>query len=747
MDTHLPTGAPLYFGPRRPKRLKIDVACDTCRSRKVKCDGARPACGNCSKRFGQKDHCRYSNSDGTPAAPHKDTSPSTYTDWPPAKNEPQKQPHPTQVSNLTNHHVPPGGDPYPSRNCQEPHSSSQVSTFRPVLPGPSPGKGSADVKHAIPRDKRTAAISDAGSVRAPDASPSAIDSMTAVVDDDVSTGEFFGSSSAGSFTSQIKAAVANRLGQAQPKPPRSGLSLGVGNLNAPRRAGMHNSANEVLPPRRQADHLMNVYWFYVDPLYPFLDRRKWEQNYANLFAGTPIDTDEVIFVATLNIIFALATQLVESMEPENRDETSGVYFKRAKDLLDLTFWDSGSLELVQYLLLMSQYLQSTNLPHQTWMIVGSAVRVAQSLGLHLPETSALQPTTSQRELLRRIWHGCVLMDRMVSLTHGRPAMISRNLASAVPLPLTSSNAKPNDYGRLTEGSFFVKSIELYEITHRVLLDLYSEPGSRPRSTIHDDRKDEDLASVMQLDSAMMKWEESLPKFLVLGDADVANNDVSHRQAVILHIRFLHARMLLLRPVVARVCLPPPGFGVAAARPPDSLQSRVMQQCTIYCVEIARSIISLLLKYQANDGTVGLLPAWWYRVYYLFSAATVLIAAKLRTDIINLQDINQAWSEAMKVLQAHEHVNTSARRCVAALQILSSKILNGGASTSDSSAHFDTTVSPMHSSVPHVGGIQPAVQQDQSFSQFPELDIRDLTFTVDDFSWLNDMNTWNVLNDT
>lgn len=359
---------------------------------------------------------------------------------------------------------------------------------------------------------------------------------------------------------------------------------------------------------------------------------------------------------------------------------------------------------------------------------------------------------------------------MVSLTHGRPAMISRNLASAVPLPLTSSNAKPNDYGRLTEGSFFVKSIELYEITHRVLLDLYSEPGSRPRSTIHDDRKDEDLAAVMQLDSAMMKWEESLPKFLVLSDADVASNDVSHRQAVILHIRyictrnscleypqhlnqltncdrFLHARMLLLRPVVARVCLPPPGFGVAAARPPDSLQSRVMQQCTIYCVEIARSIISLLLKYQANDGTVGLLPAWWYRVYYLFSAATVLIAAKLRTDIINLQDINQAWSEAMKVLQAHEHVNTSARRCVAALQILSSKILNGGASTSDSSAHFDTTVSPMHSSVPHVGGIQPAVQQDQSFSQFPELDIRDLTFTVDDFSWLNDMNTWNVLNDT
>jgi hypothetical protein len=31
-----PTSAP------RPKRVKIDVACVTCRMRKVKCDGARP---------------------------------------------------------------------------------------------------------------------------------------------------------------------------------------------------------------------------------------------------------------------------------------------------------------------------------------------------------------------------------------------------------------------------------------------------------------------------------------------------------------------------------------------------------------------------------------------------------------------------------------------------------------------------------------------------------------------------------
>lgn len=358
---------------------------------------------------------------------------------------------------------------------------------------------------------------------------------------------------------------------------------------------------------------------------------------------------------------------------------------------------------------------------------------------------------------------------MVSLTHGRPAMISQDLASSVPLPLTSSNAKPDEYGRLTEGSFFVKSVELYEITHRVICDLYAEPGFQQRCAARTDKQDENLAIVMQLDSAMMAWEEGLPKFLVISDPDVAMNDVSHRQAVILYIRlfptscstdekgvqtdadtlprFLHARMLLLRPIVARVCLPQQDSGAASSRSPDSLQSRVMQQCTVCCVDIARNTISMLLKYQAYDGTVGLLPAWWYRVYYLFSAATILIAAKLRTDIFDPQDINHTWSEVMKVLEAHEHVSQSARRCVAALQILSSKILQSAAPTNTSVTVSNTMPSMPNNEAVQTGQTEFPMPLENSFAQFPDLDIRDLTFTVDDFSWLNDMNAWNVLNDT
>lgn len=224
--------------------------------------------------------------------------------------------------------------------------------------------------------------------------PAGTDSMTMLPAESEITQQYFGSSCAGSFTRQIKAAMDARLGVPPEKPIPSATS--------PRQGGRSGSLDYTLPPRRTADKLVEVYWLYVDPLYPFLDRKKWEHTYDSIFAGTPIPSDERIFVASLNAIFALSTQLVESLESEHRDSASNGYFHKAQELRDLNLWDPRSLELEQCRLLMSQYLQSSSCPHQTWMVVGAAVRTAQSLGLHLPETSAEVVDVRERELWRRV---------------------------------------------------------------------------------------------------------------------------------------------------------------------------------------------------------------------------------------------------------------------------------------------------------------------------------------------------------
>lgn len=235
-----------------------------------------------------------------------------------------------------------------------------------------------------------------------------MDSMNAIVDG--TSTEYFGSSSAGSFSSRIKAAIEERLGRSQRGSAKHPHLQQLHFLSSSRK-NTFDISNLVLPPRRLANELMQTYWHFIAPLYPFLDRQHWDQSYNNVFAGQPIQGDEKVFIATMNMIFALSTQLKEHLDQDKREHTSNVYFERAREPLDTMLWSTGTLELVQYLLLTGQYLQCTVSAHQTWMVVGSATRIAQSLGLHLPETSATAPTLRQKELYRRVWHGCVLMDR------------------------------------------------------------------------------------------------------------------------------------------------------------------------------------------------------------------------------------------------------------------------------------------------------------------------------------------------
>lgn len=202
-------------------------------------------------------------------------------------------------------------------------------------------------------------------------------------------------------------------------------------------------------------------------------------------------------------------------------------------------------------------------------------------------------------------------------------------------------------------------------------------------------------------------------------------------------------MLLLRPMLARFCLSqgPP----SPSETHDDLSSRVMQQCAIVCVEAAQSLISVIVRFQRHDGTLGLLPAWWYRVFYIYTAATVLVAARLRPAVFSTLDVARSWNQAMALLHDHEGLGPSPRRCAAALQILSAKMFQ------EQQPQVQTAPGPgaeaengAAGAVAVPGGI-PGEQQHETFDMpFPYLgqdaafDLDAITFDVNDFSWLNSM---------
>lgn len=133
----------------------------------------------------------------------------------------------------------------------------------------------------------------------------------------------------------------------------------------------------------------------------------------------------------LNSILTLGA----STAKDEKDGTDHHFYRKAvSSWQDQSMLESGSLALVQALLLLSNYTQKRNLPNTGWNFLGLAVRMALSLGLNR-EMPKWNISLLQREMRRRVWWGLFIFDSGASLTFGRPSLLPERDMMDVQLPL------------------------------------------------------------------------------------------------------------------------------------------------------------------------------------------------------------------------------------------------------------------------------------------------------------------------
>ncbi|KAJ9615172.1 hypothetical protein H2200_001246 [Cladophialophora chaetospira] len=507
----------------------------------------------------------------------------------------------------------------------------------------------------------------------------------ATLDEDNSEG-YFGTSSAGTFMQSVKKLVQQKIYGIPGLPLSSPLTHG----RTPPASGHYitqpKPVEYVLPSRRRADILMSCYWRYVHVLYPYLDKMQMEEDYEKLWKADGSIVDERSFMCLINVIFALSSQIDESTPIGDRQRTAQVFYLRAKELLDIV--ETGSVRSVQSLLLLGQYYQSTSEPHPCWIFTGLAIRTAQSLGLHFTETSECAADIRTRELFRKVWHGCILMDRVVSMTYGRPCMVGPKAALAVPLPLPideeyltpeNSQSRSPQAPRTYSVEFYVLSLKLYDVMHDILFSFYSvngqacQPGEAKDLTFLDQGQN----SVFEIERRLSRWADSIPTHLRLNLSNKPNSGTAeatlHRQAVVLHQRKLHVRLLLLRPVLSAFITSEFHDGDRPV-PLDSLLSqRVYLQCAIVCVKVALEAIDTIHKAKGSGvGELNFCSAWWYNVLYLYTSATVLIAARLSPAVladVSEESVLSGWRIAMEILEEYSVIGASIKRLTTTLRLL------------------------------------------------------------------------------
>ncbi|EWZ36404.1 hypothetical protein FOZG_10412 [Fusarium oxysporum Fo47] len=607
--------------PRR-KRRKVQLACDCCRARKVRCDGKRPVCDVCRRR-GSEQECLYE--EGT------------------LKTQKHIQALEERLEEL------------------ERSRKQEIGDRSPRISAP---KSSASEPEATDTDEAEST-----------------DGLATVSLPNKDQHLLYGPSSTIAFVEHVLLITGETEALDQPAADTAEHRGAKRYRTDAKEQCKDLAVLDLVPIRSISDRYFQSFWDIVHPVYPILHIPTFMRFYNRLWEPGDVEdgseaTENPIMLATLNMVLAIGCRFTHSPKTGNRAALADQFYQRARRLVPIDTLDEATLPVVQLLLLNALHLQSTMHSNRCWNMVGLATRVAQSLGLHTDARKSSSTSQLEREMRRRVWYVCVTLDRLICTTFGRPSMLP--CRSRVPLPITIDDEYLLEIGEGTQppGSpcrlgLFVYTIRLLEILDEVLKSFYAQDAHEQVMDIDTQEKMPllDLDEILRLNSQLDVFLDGLPDYLTLQGTSTGSGvqqDNTLLQPRILYCRFLYTRLLLLRPLT----LPAEFSATIGSSHHKSFDEAVVKEMTQECQETAHKLILVLHQ---GLGTVYRCSAWW-SVYFTFGAATVLQASILFNpdDEVKIA-VDHSLSLAMEILTSLASEVKSSTEAIRVVQNLKGRL--------------------------------------------------------------------------
>ncbi|KAG5761497.1 hypothetical protein H9Q72_010388 [Fusarium xylarioides] len=308
-------------------------------------------------------------------------------------------------------------------------------------------------------------------------------------------------------------------------------------------------------------------------------RRKFQDLYyhSTSSSGPNAPSTGIGFLAVLLAVFATSLHHIGTQESKLKSYNVDAKELKEKilDALKSRFLDvisKGSLEAVQFCVLMASYYLYHGEPGMAWPLSGSGLRIAQALNLHrkmearVPSDQTLNRQIQDR---KRAWWAVYEIDTFCSMLYGFPLGFSDsdcNVEALDPYDEYSGLTKDSHLTRRPSLLFYKCSMSrLSAIVKSALVELY---GAR-----HSDRKTKDdikglFNKVVTLNGRLQEWYGSLaPKLrLRLDGHDLlleiqASHDrkrsgrefedhLFRLQALSLKLAYENAKILIYRPLLS-----------------------------------------------------------------------------------------------------------------------------------------------------------------------------------------------------
>ncbi|KAI0428746.1 fungal-specific transcription factor domain-containing protein [Xylaria sp. FL1042] len=393
-----------------------------------------------------------------------------------------------------------------------------------------------------------------------------------------------------------------------------------------------------IPSRDVILECLGSYFSTIHIAYPFVGKHGFLSKLETLLATGFDDRLPQPWLSLLYSLLALGAYY-QSFRAQG-SQTDGIshqsLFQRSVMLSELNT-SERSVTQVSALLAQSFYLLATSKIERCWRQLGIAIRLAQSIGLHVnmddlrsDYTHHTSAEVRDAEMVSRVWYSLYVLDRLLALQLGRPpAIADQDCHVSIPDRIQELEDQFNDNDsdalRRSDGGkcscasqYFISMIEFSTIIGRILRESY-----HPRRDLV-----ARVDTVARHNKMLLNWKNKLPRHLRfdLGHA-FDKSEILKRQRNMLAIKFHHIQTLIHRPYLCYPHLLRKGHHDSQQQQSALSQDQLGQirQYGRTCEDEATAIIRLLQNVGDAEEVVMNYP-WWQMISCLVCAGSVLVVA-------------------------------------------------------------------------------------------------------------------------
>ncbi|KAK2462672.1 hypothetical protein APHAL10511_005288 [Amanita phalloides] len=335
--------------------------------------------------------------------------------------------------------------------------------------------------------------------------------------------------------------------------------------------------NFVFPP---VDLLLRLVYLYFERVNLFFPLLHWPSFVRSIMQG--LHNSDDWFGAVLLLVCAVGSHYCDDprvlLEGDTTYHSSGwKWFQQVKcTIMHRDNPGPCSLYNLQLYCLAATYLQAKTAHDPCWVMVGTAIRLAQDGGIHLKWKADTESWTLEDELKTRAFWVLVVMDITTSYGLGRPCtMQAQDFDLDYPLDVDDEYlecAVPKQLFKQPKGepslvAAFNVLLELYQLRAFILQEIYCVKNTKKAlASAGGDCKQRIIA---ELNSMLDDWVKSVPEHL-RWDPKRKNTD-HFKQSVVLFTNFYDTKILIYRPFIpsprkpSRYSFPALGICTNAAR--------------------------------------------------------------------------------------------------------------------------------------------------------------------------------------